>query len=107
MENNKSKSSDDFIFLVTCIIAVVVLLILSIYAIMHRDFDQQRYKNIAYISIPGKESYIKEVKHYNIYNGGTIVLTLTDGTKITTSTRNVTLVKSKKGINNENKCILK
>ena len=92
-DSNKSKSYCIAIFF-TIFATVGVVLLLIFGAFLFQYFDESR--NIAYINIPGKESYIKEVKHYHVYNGDMITLIFVDGTKITTSTKNVTLVKSKK-----------
>ena len=109
MENhNKSKSSklgelDIFIiFLIIALASLIIGLLLSKY------FDHEKckyeYEYIAYIKLPGKENCMKEYKYYDIYSyGSMITLTLKDGTKITTNTKNVVLVKSRKGINNGNK----
>ena len=89
---NKSKSFDIRCF-IDIFIAVIILSL--IFGVLLFGYSEEG-KSIAYISIPGKESCIKEVKHYCVYGGDMITLTFTDGTKITTSTRNVTLVKAKK-----------
>lgn len=108
---NKSKSSlelDELDIFIIALIITLALLIIGICLFKHFDHKKYKYKYIAYIKLPGKESCIKEYKYYDIFSyGSMITLELTDGSKITTSTRNVTLVKSKKGINNESKYILK
>ena len=87
-------------------IIAILLLIIDVFLIIYTEY--KGYKNIAYIKLPGKESCMKEYKYYDIYShGNMITLILTDGTKITTSTKNVVLVKGRKGINNGNEYILK
>lgn len=102
MENhNKSKLLSAWerllnFFGISAIIAIL-LLIIDVFLIIY--FEHKEY-DIAYIRIPGKESCVKEYKHYYTSKRSMITLILTDGTKITTNTKNVVLVKSRKGINN-------
>lgn len=110
MENrNKSKSSSELdgldIFAIFVIIAIVLLAIdIGLFKHYEHKKYKYKYKCIAYIKFPGKESCMKEYKYYDIFEyGSMITLTLADGTKIATNTKNVTLVKSRKGINNGNK----
>ena len=106
MENcNESKSSSKLDGLDIFFIALIITLALLIIGVcLFKHFDRKKYTYIAYIKLPGKESCMKQYKYYDIYSRGNIItLVLTDGTKITTNTKNVTLVKSRKGINNGNK----
>lgn len=93
-DNNESKSYYMAIFFT--IFATVGIVLLIIFGGLAFTYSDKKI-NMAYISIPGKESCIKEVKHYDVYNnGGMISLTLADGTEITTSTKNVVLLEGRK-----------
>lgn len=106
--NNKSKSllgwerKDEIIFYSI----LIIIAILAIGIILLKYFDYQSYIYTAYIKLPNNEICMKEYKHYDI-TGSMVTLMFADGTKITTSTKNVTLIKTKKGINNGDEYILK
>lgn len=73
------------------------MLLICIFIGIFKYSESKRYKNIAYIKLPGKESYMKEYKYYDTSEcGSMITIVFTDGTKVTTSTKNVALIKRRK-----------